>query len=336
MTNKELAQLLDISPAGLSLVLNNKPGVSEATRKRVLARIEELGYTSMIRKNTQQSANLCFVVYKKHGAILDQHPFFLLLMESIEGRAHKYGLSVLLLTIDCRQPVEPQLARLDSMDARGAVIFATEMSDDDLSLFAQVKMPLVFLDNDFTRANVNTVAINNTMGTYQAVAHLVSRGHTRIGYLQSTARISSFDERHNGFAHALASFGLTLRPEDIFSVRYTEQGSYQDFKAILQGKPALPTAFVADDDTLAIGTMKVLQENGFSVPGDIAIVGFNDRPECQTTQPPLTSVNVLRHSFGAAAVDALMQHLEREQINDRALKVRVSTQLVVRGSTGGA
>lgn len=75
MTNKELAQKLNISPATLSLILNDKPGISDATRKKVLKQLASMGYGDMIRKNTPKTGNLCFVVYKKHGEILDHHPF---------------------------------------------------------------------------------------------------------------------------------------------------------------------------------------------------------------------------------------------------------------------
>lgn len=336
MTNKEIALQLDISPAALSLVLNNRPGVSDATRERVLAKIGEMGYAHLIKKGAQQSANICFVVYKRHGQILDQHPFFLLLMESVESQARQYGFSILLMTIDNRCPIEPQIAQLDNMDARGAVIFATEMLEEDLVCLEKLRMPFVALDNDFTRFNINTVSINNQMGTYQAIAHLVKLGHKKIGYLKCKTRISSYVERERGFRDALAAFGLELEQRYIYETRYTEEGSYQDFKACLSSGAELPTALVTDDDTIAAGVMKVLQEKGIAVPDAISIVGFNDRPGCEISTPPLTSVNVPRQSFGAEAIDCLMRMIERKERtgpNGRSKKIRIGTQLEIRGST---
>jgi len=336
MTNKEIARKLDISPAALSLVLNNKPGVSATTRKRVVAKIEEMGYSHLIKKSAQQSTNICFVVYKRHGEILDQHPFFLLLMESVESQARKYGFSILLMTIDNRYPIEPQIAHLDGMDARGAIIFATEMLEEDLPFFDKLHMPFVALDNDFTRFNINTVSINNQMGTYQAIQHLVGLGHKRIGYLKCSTRISSFVEREKGFRDALSHFDLELETQFVFVARYTEEGSYQDFKAHLKENREIPTAFVTDDDTIASGVMKALRESGVSIPDDISIIGFNDRPNCEISTPPLSSINVPRHSFGAEAIDSLMRLIEKKEkaeANDRSKKTRIGTQLVVRGST---
>jgi LacI family transcriptional regulator len=333
MTNKEIARKLDISPTALSFVLNNKPGVSDATRERVISKLHAMGFSHVLKKNAQQSTNLCFVVYKKHGEILDQHPFFLLLMESIENRALKYGYSIFLMTIDNRKPLQPQIARLNKMDARGAVIFATEMSEEDTTLFSRLNMPCIALDNDFTYSDINTVAINNQMGTFQAVTHLVENGHSRIGYLRCITRISSFQEREKGFDDALAHFGLQM--DAVFNMRYTEEGSYQDFKKYLENGQKLPTAFVTDVDTIALGAMKAMHEHGILVPEDVSFVGFDDRPTCEISTPPLTSVNVPKNSFGIEAIEALMHLIDRQEEADpknRSIKSRVGTQLIKRSS----
>lgn len=336
MTNKELAQKLNISPAALSLVLNNKPGVSESTRKRVLDQLEEMGYADVARKNTPKAGNLCFVVYKKDGRVLDQHPFFLLLMEGLEAQTRKYSMNLLFFTVDCRQPLAPQVDRLNQLDAQGCVVFATEMLQEDFSFFQSLRLPVVALDNEFTRFDIDAVSINNKMGMFQAVEHLVSLGHREIGYLRSKRRISSFDERQRAFEDALASFSLPLREEWMVTLGYTEQESYRDFKEYLAGEPHLPTAFVSEDDTISIGAMQALQEAGFHVPEDVSLVGFNDRPNCETVLPGLTTIDVPKQSFGIAAIDELVQLIQRRERQEppfRGLKTRISTQLVLRGST---
>jgi LacI family transcriptional regulator len=335
MTNKEIARKLAISPTALSLVLNNKPGVSDATRERVISELHAMGFSHVIKKNAKQSANLCFVIYKKHGEILDQHPFFLLLSESIENSALRYGYSIFLMTIDNRKPIQPQIARLNKMDARGAVIFATEMSEEDTAFFSHLNMPCIALDNDFTYSDINTVAINNQMGTFQAITHLVENGHSRIGYLKCTTRISSFQEREKGFEDALTHFGLQMDAEYVFNTRYTEEGSYQDFKKYLENGRKLPTAFVTDVDTIALGVMKAMHEHGILIPKDVSIIGFDDRPACEISTPPLTSINVPRNSFGAEAIKALMHLIDRQEDADpenRSIKSRIGTQLIKRSS----
>ncbi|MCH1948848.1 LacI family DNA-binding transcriptional regulator [Enterocloster sp. OA13] len=337
MTNREIAKLLDISPATLSLIINNKPGISTSTRANVLEKLHQLGYSDLIKKEISPPAsdNICFVVYKRHGGILDSSPFFLLIMESIESCAHKYGYNILFNSIDKRNPLKPQMRMLNSMDCRGAVIFATEMLEDDISVFSELNFPYVILDNDFPFKNLDSVAINNTLGTFQAVEHLVSMGHTKIGYLQSCIYINSFGERETGFSNALKQFGLKLNSDYIFRLDYSEEGSYRDFKHIISTGRELPTAFFTDDDTIAAGAMKAMFEAGISVPGDVSLIGYNDRPVCSVSSPPLSSIRVPRYSFSAMAIDLLVSRIEHDRGECDAIpsyKYRIGTELVTRAS----
>ena len=337
MTNREIAKQLGISPTALSLIINHKPGVSEATRSSVIQRLKEMGCEHLIKKAPAvQADNLAFIIYKRHGEILDYHPFFLLLMENIETHARKYGYNTLLYTIDKRRPVEPQIHRLEEMDCQGAILFATEMYEDDMRLFGNFHIPLVVLDNDFPYLTCNSVAINNQMGTYQAVCHLVDKGITRIGYLKSKRRIASFDERQNGYEAALRLFSLKLAPEHIIELHYSEEGSYRDMCSYLADKPSLPEAFVCDDDTIAAGAIHAITEYGYQVPEDLSIIGFNDRPSCEVTNPPLTSVNVSKHFFAVEAVNELMRLIKKQEDTmsevPRSRKIRIGTKLIERSS----
>lgn len=343
MTNRELAQHFGISPAAFSLILNQKPGVSEATRNRVISELREMGYTQLLKKMPQPEVEekdapsnygqICFVTYKRHGKILNQHPFFMLLMESIEERARQQGYHIVLMTMDHAGNIPEQLEALKAAQAQGILLFALEMQPEDIEPFLTIGLPLVALDNSFSHQPVHTVSIDNEMGTYQAIEYLVRSGHQKIGYLQSDVAVSSFREREAGYRSAAAAFCLELEP--VLRIPYTEAGSCQTFRGILEEKPALPSAFVCDDDTIASGVMRALAESGYHVPEDISVIGFNDRPSSEMTVPPLTSVNVPRASFGAEGVDALVKLIQkREQgiTEVRPLKLRVGTQLVCRES----
>ncbi len=339
MTNKELAKYFGISPTAFSLIVNNKPGVSDETRTRVIAELKKMGYAHLLKKEEPKEKRddnkLCFVVFKRHGQILDLHPFFLLLMENLEQRARTYGYNILFSTVDLRLPLNEQIRYLNSLDTKGAIIFATEMQPEDIECFREFRSPYIVLDNNFSNLPINTISINNEMGTFQAVEHLVQMGHREIGYLKSITRISSFMEREKGYREALEAFGLELKPEYVFTVRYFEEGSYQDFRQILDNKAKMPTAFVTDDDTIAVGAMKALQEFGYRIPEDISLVGYNDRPMCEVTNPPLTTVNVSKYSFAVEAIDTLMgiiKNRENIDVQLRTKKLRIETKLFVRES----
>lgn len=335
MTNRELAKYLQVSPASFSLIINHKPGVSDATRNRVLSELQKMGYSHLLKEvqPEKREENIGFVVYRKHGEILDLQPFFLLLMENIEHRARQHGCNILFFTVDGRQPVLPQIEALNERSVLGLLIFATEMDEEDITYFGSFRRHYVIMDNDFSRLPLNTVSIDNQMGTYQAVEYLVRMGHREIGYLQSANQISSFAERNNGYRLAIQSFGLELKPEHVFQIRYTEEGSYQDFCRILQEKPELPTAFVTDDDTIAIGALKALKEYGYRVPEDVSLIGYDDRPICRIADPKLTTVEVSKYSFAVESVDMLLGILRNAgnlKGELRPKKMRIATNLLVR------
>lgn len=337
MTNRELAKLLNVSPASLSLILNHKPGISEKTRNRVFRMLTDLGYSHLIKPQSPQETfkTICFVVYKRHGKILNQHPFFMLMMESIEAQSKKHQCNVLVTTIDGKQRQEEQVLSLNTMGVEGALVFATEMTESDIAYFSHLQIPWVAMDNDFSCLDINTVSINNQMGTYQAISHLAAMGHKEIGYLQSVDSISSFEERERGYRDAMARYRLFFEPRYCYRLRQSEEGSYQDFKLQMTERRPLPTAFVADDDTIAIGAIRALTENGYQVPEDISVVGFNNRPNCEIVTPSLTTIDVPKTSFGAEAVEALFRQIERTGSENnllRSSKVRIGTQLIERHS----
>ncbi len=331
MTNKELAELLNISPSGLSLVINNRPGVADATRRRVLEQLEELGYGDIVRKKKRRNGNLCFVIYKKSNSLFAQYPFFLMLMEGMENSAQKYGTNLLVIHVNGNQPLGPQLERLDSTEARGAVIFAPELEEYDLKVFDKVNIPLVYVDNSFPFSAVTSVSINNYMGINQAVKHLVEQGHKNIGYLRSNIRIRNFDERERFFIEAMDLYSLELKPEYVYHLRFSEQESYLDFSAILREHRQLPTALVADDDTLAAGAHKAISDAGLRIPDDIAIIGFNNRACCTLMEPQLTSVYAPPYHYGEVAIEWLMRVINNE--DSYSAKILINTCIVERGST---
>lgn len=334
MTNREIAKSLHISPAALSLILNNKHGVSDKTRSDVLSKLVSMGYGNLIKSGatTNEEKTICFVVYVKHGKILNQHPFFLLLMESIELHARENGYSVTLLTIQASSDLEESRRSLERIKPEGMIIFATEMLDEDIEPFISLSIPYVVLDNDFPTIDVNTVSINNELGTFQAIEYLISRGHNEIGYLESEDYIASFGERRDGYANAMQHFNKVLSRENTYKVQFSEEGSYQDILQIIKRKRKLPTAFVCDDDTIAIGAIRAFIQSGYSIPDDISIIGFNDRPDAALISPSLTTINVPKASFGTCAVNSLISLISKRKSghSERSVKLRIGTQLIIR------
>ena len=338
MTHREIARQLHISPASLSLILNHKAGISSATRERVLRELKEMGYEHLIKPAAQQvpvTKDLYFIIYQRNGFILGYSPFVYLLTESMEKQAQKYGFNVLLKPLDSGCNLDAEIDAINQSGAQGVLIMATEMLDEDIAHFSRLTVPYVSIDHDFTTRNISTVAINNQMGTFQAIEYLVNMGHTDIGYVHTTEYISSWSERALGYRQALAQFRLPLSDDKVYRARYNGGNSDDDFCQVIASGAQLPTALVTDDDVIAVGVMRALQDAGYRVPEDISIVGFNNRPVCELVHPMLTSIDVPKQDFSTEAVDALVsliQKRQRGELPKLAVKRRITTTLIERQS----
>ena len=340
MTNKEIAQQLGISAATLSLIINHKPGVSEAKRQEVFEELKNRGYAHIIKQvNTLNASarNIGFIIYKKDGAILDQYPFFLLLLEIFAQKIAQYGYNMVLHTIDERNNISTQIQQLQNSDLAGSIIFATEMEEKDIEQFLALPFPIVALDNEFITLNCDAVAINNRMGTFQAIQHLIQNKHKHIGYFKCKNEISSFKQRTYGYQNALAHYHIFFKQQDIIPTSFTVEGSFKDVDAYLneKQKQEIPTAFVCDDDTIASGAIRAFQSHGYHIPQDIAIIGFNNRPMCQEITPELTSVDVQKNALVTESVQLLLKRIENPLFYNQkyAVKILKECQLIVRQSS---
>lgn len=146
---------------------------------------------------------------------------------------------------------------------------------------------------------------------------------------------SATRERALGYRQALAQFRLPLSDDKVYRARYNGGNSYDDFCQVIASGAQLPTALVTDDDVIAVGVMRALQDAGYRVPEDISIVGFNNRPVCELVHPMLTSIDVPKQDFSTEAVDALVSLIQKQQRGELpklAVKRRITTTLIERQS----
>lgn len=330
---KDIAEMLNISTATVSLVLNDKPGVSEETRAKVYSAIKELGYNyDYLQKYTQPKVerNLRLLVYKKHGNVIGSTPFFTSVLEGCEIEARNNGCNLIINYINednCYEYVN-QIKNNSTID--GLIILATEMDSTDLSIFSTLNIPLIILDNYFEDIFCDSVAINNVQGSYLATKHLLEMGHTEIGHLKSTVRINNFIEREDGFRKALRNSNVKYNKDYDFYVRPDLENSYKDLKDLLIKGKNLPTAFFADNDIIAIGAIKAIKEFGKKMPDDISIIGFDDMPYCEVIEPRLSTFSVPKTRMGMLAIKRLITQIENN--TKESVKIEVNTTLVERDS----
>lgn len=332
VTAKELSAMLGLSESAVSLALNNKPGVSTATRQRVLDAATKHGY-DLTRKAVALSVKkgtICFVIYKKSGAVVGDTPFFSALSDGIGLGCKSVGYDFVTRYLYEDEDVDEQIYILKSARFSGIILLATEMREAALSRFSSLQMPMVVLDAYFESIEQDYILINNVQGAYLATSYLISKRRSQPGYLRSAYPISNFDQRADGFYKAIRAQGMSTSKSVVHRLTPSEEGSYEDMKALLAAGEEPVNCYFADNDHIAIGAMKALTEAGYRIPKDIAVVGFDDLPLCEYMNPPLTTICVPTHFMGQTAAKRLAQVIEER--NSLPIKIEINTSLKKRKS----
>ncbi len=331
ITAKQLAARLGLSEAAVSLALNNKPGVSSATRRRVVETARVLGYDFSRKASPDvRKGTLCFVIYKKSGAVVDDTPFFAALSDGISMgcRRERYDCVIRYLYED--DGIESQVYMLSEAKFAGVILLATEMDEAALKRFSQINMPMVVLDAYFEQLDYNFILINNIQGAYMATEHLIRRRREQPGYLRSAYPISNFDQRADGFYKAIRAHGMSTAKSPVHRLTPSQEGAYEDMKNLLAAGEEPAGCYFADNDNIAFGAILALREAGYRIPEDVAVVGFDDMPACEYFNPPLTTIMVPKLFMGETAAMRLVQLIEGR--NSTPLKIEVSTRLIRRKS----
>lgn len=327
---KELAAELGLSAAAVSMALNDKPGVSESTRQRVLKAAKAHGYDfSKIKRRPAIRGKLLFIIYKKHGAVVCETSFFSELTEGISRacRDNGYGLDIHYLMESDR--AEQELREVAASGISGAILLGTEMYASDFTVFRNFSLPLVVLDTYFEGVAQNYVLINNVQGAYTATNHLIAKRHCQPGYLRSSYPIGNFSERADGFYKAIRENGYSPSKSIVHQLAPSIDGAYSDMREILRrGDPIAPCYF-ADNDLIAAGAMKALKESSYKIPEDVGIIGFDNTTLCELLEPPLTTINVPRQAMARVAVERLISAISSVR---ELTKTEVMTTLIQRRS----
>ncbi|HWT26854.1 MAG TPA: LacI family DNA-binding transcriptional regulator [Mobilitalea sp.] len=332
ITAKELAKMLEISEAAVSMALNNKSGVSTATRQKVIETAKKHGYDftrieEVIETKTEKG-NLSFIIYKKHGAVVTDSPFFNQLTEGIEQSCRKarYHLHINYLYGD--EDMTQQLGGLSFYD--GIILLATEMKNEDFLPFANLKTPIVVLDTYFQNLNYDCVLINNFQGAYQAANYIIRKTKAQPGYLHSSYPIGNFDERADGFYKAIRENGMSNSKSQVLSLTPSMDGAYKDMLDLLEHGEEPVRCYFADNDLIAAGAMKALKEKGYRIPEDVSMIGFDNMPFCTYIEPTLTTVHVPKQYMGEMAVQRLVHIIDSK--DHFPIKIEVTTTIVKRKS----
>lgn len=325
-TIRGISEATGFSAATVSNALNRKRGVNPQTAEEIFRTARKMGYLP-----TTQQKKIHFVLYRTNGLITDDTPFFSMMMDGFQSECRRRGYEMVVNYLDRKSAdFEQQLEYL--LDDREALValMGTELMDEDLHYFVNARCRMVTLDYWHENLPYSGIVINNADSARNAVSYLIDRGHKTLGYLKGNFQIKAFKLRDAGYRAALAERGIPYNPKYTVTLSTTMDGAYRGMLVFLRNKPELPTAFFADDDMIALGAMKALQECGIRIPEDISLIGFDDLPFCEIVSPRLTSLRVPKQELGQMAVRRLLDIAE-EGI-DTKTQTQVSTRFIERDS----
>lgn len=339
-TIKDVAQRAGVSKAAVSYVLNGREAamrIPEETRDRILGAVRELGYhpNAVARSLANKGAHTIAVVMQYPEIFAGWSGFTNELMHGVTDAAVRLGYDVMLHTRKTVEwgdsavgPMRAEVARLTDGRVDGALLLR-DMEDPLIAELARKRFPAVLM---FTHSNDPGqwyVDADNFSGGCDATKHLLSLGHRRVLHISGPGRSGAGRERLQGYETAMAEAGLST---DVVSV--AEPGWELALAMPLLRKAGGPTAIFAWSDDAAVRMMHLLQQEGFRVPGDVAVVGFDSTTVCDHTNPPLTSMRQPVYSMAAQALELLASKLQGSKVEQ--VQVRVKPKLNVRSSCGGA
>lgn len=337
---KDIAKLANVSVSAVSLALNNKPGISEETRERILKIVQDEGYIHKSFnqespvENQASSKVVKFVACTNPGIVIEQFEelgFFTKLIKHIGQSLSSKGYSLMLSTINMNNLFDEIKHFSNENGHNGILLLGTDLTREQISYIAKHQPNIVVLDTCFETLNVDFVNMNSVLGAYQAANHFIKLGHKRIGYVQSNFRIQNFELRKKGFLTALKENNLDIAEKDYFNVFPTILTSQEQFKnEIIKRKNDLPTALFCESDYIAISVVKSLTELNIKIPDDISIIGFDNIQEASIITPELTTVHVPTEKMASLAVDRIIELMENSQ--STKMKHIVDTEIVERKS----
>lgn len=325
MTNiQKVAELAGVSVATVSRVINNSDKVLPETKARVEQAIKSLNYVpNMLARNFRTAESKSILVMVTDISNL----FYMEAVHGISDYAYENGYDILLS--ETRQDIKRQiegLLKVKNHIADGAVIMESTINDRLLTELER-QHPVVQC-SVISDAPVPYVSVDNVKGGYIGARFLIERGHRRIAFIGTNERAKYNTERREGFLKGIREAGIE---QDESLLVYSELGFAGGgiaLELMKLGEP--PTAMFFASDMQAIGALHCLKEAGYGVPGDVAVLGFDNIDMCGVVTPGLTSVSQPMRDIGREAARLVIERIKGGA--DNLKNVTFEPQIVVRGS----
>lgn len=326
---KDVARELGVSPATVSLALNDRPGINPETRNKILSylRQKQEEQLSIAGDEKKASGSVMMVNYIKNGIIMErserEYPVMKEIRQTVVNAG--YGFHHRIFQERAQRP-EELIQECRELEVKGIYIMAAEMSRGDIYPFLQLGVPVVTGDNLFYEEGIDSFLIDNREGIRRGVDHLVDKGHSHIVYLAEDIDIFNFLERREAFVLEMARRECGEARNRIRHLGSSVEQVYEAMRQFLDEGMQRTTAFVLESSVISLGVIKALLERHIQIPREISLLGFDALPPVSILGIELTLIKGTHTKRHLAAVKHLLRRIEDE--NEEIMRVYYKTRLL--------
>ncbi len=335
ITIKEIAKEAGVSIATVSMILNNKDkNITSATRMRVLDVVKKYNYVPNAMAGS-------LVTQRTHivGLILPDitNPFFPGIARGAEDKANESGYSIIFCNTDDKLEVEEKyIETLTKKMADGIIIAHSSSSEKMSEILERCKVPIILIDRDFYSENIRgKVLVNNLEGAYKGVTYLINKGYKKIAYLSGSLKTRTARDRLDGYKKALSDNSLEYDEKLIKYGEYRIDWGKNGINELLSENKNFDCIFCGND-LIAVGAIKELKKNGYNIPEDIGVMGFDDIYLAGLVEPSLTTVRQPNYQMGYQAMELLLKTLstpDKKNSNFKDMEIiTLDTEIIERNS----
>ncbi|MCL4640520.1 MULTISPECIES: LacI family DNA-binding transcriptional regulator [Olivibacter] len=336
MTLRDIAKALNLSTSTVSKALRDSYEIGEDTKKRVIAYAEQVGYQpNTLAKSLKEgkSRTIGVVICAIDNSFVSQ------MLNGIDRACNERGYSIMIMQSKESHVQEIKCTEvLYGRSIDGLLISpACETPNvDHLKKFQQLGLPIVLFDRYSDELDVPRVSINNLDAAYQATEHLIKNGYTRIAVLHSNTSLNINIQRLEGYKKALRDHRIELmdeyiQPCNLQTTALLEESIHQAMQK-LSALTVPPTALLTLSDQISTSSISILQEMGYQIPQDMALIGFTNTSLANSLHPPLSTIYQPAIAIGEAAANRLIDIIEGTDEEEKQT-VYLAAQLHERASS---
>lgn len=329
ITLKDIARMAGVAESTVSRALNNKPGVGEKTRKKILQLASQNNYrpNQLARGLAVNKTNMIAVILSEMDS-----PSNIEIVKSIEKAAENKNYQIILCNTNQQESKEKSyLSLLESNQVDGAIFVGGKLVSSGLLKASFSQKNKIVLVNRFAEENFfPSVLTDYSQGVYKAVKHLLKEGFEKIALISGDENELIAEEKISGYQAALNDSALEFKEELIFAANPDRSSGYNAFLEIIKADP-IPDAFITTNQLLTIGLVEAIKMGGFFIPDDFAVIGYGDNILTEIVDPALTVISEPTAELGEISFNFLLKLL-RDDLKAEKIEV-LNPSLIIRESS---